>query len=101
MSRAHNEWHIELAAETEKRIRAESVVVRVAAPEGVGRVAARGIAADPFGPLISGRKGAAGSADEGRAEIAECAEQVDAEHAVAADIGAHHGDEIDQEGARA
>ena len=32
---------IELAAETEKLIRAESVIVRVAAPEGVGMVATR------------------------------------------------------------
>ena len=48
---------------------AEAVVVGVAAPERVGVIAARGIGADAFFPLVGGGEGAAGPADEGGAKI--------------------------------
>src|SRR5262245_35347584 len=87
---------VELAAEFEEFVGAEAVVVGVAAPDDVGVHGAGIGGADAVLPFVFGGEGAAGPADEGGTEDLEGIEQVGAELAGGADVGAHHGDEVDE-----
>ena len=88
---------IQFPAEPEELIRSKAVVIRVATPHHVGMVPARNVRADAVLPLIGGSEGALGPSDERRRQIPQCLQQVGAQHAVAADVRAHHRDEIEEQ----